>query len=468
MATPREGPSPACHSGAVPPAISGVAVYCRPVPPPVTQWVRPAILSAVLIVALLIAAVGVSSRGPHQHLSAPAIHPTLVRVPQQSQFRIDPSRLPSAAPRRPAGPPPGPVGPGPAPPRFARRLAWSPPPPALLAALGAAVLMWVRGSAPRRWLVLRPRVSSPPSLAMFASSSKKDAAVATTEPEATPKGLSEYAVRKLLTVVGLALATAAGIFAFRGMDAGSEFLAAYLIEYSLSIDNLFVFLVIFKYFKCPQEYQERVLNYGLISAAVLRFVFLFLGEELLTRFAPTILVFGGVLLFSSYNILFGKDEEEDEDEDLSDNQIVKFAQSFLKVGPEYDRDRFFTSVDGKQVATPLLLVLAVIELSDIVFATDSVPAVLGTTQDLTLAYSSNLFAILGLRSLYFLIAESLDKFKYIEPAIGSVLGFIGAKILVEFAGVDVSTPLSLGVVAGLLGGGVLLSLYDPWADREGR
>jgi len=309
-----------------------------------------------------------------------------------------------------------------------------------------------------------PRVGTATEQAMFATSSNKDRA-------ADPEGSAARGhATKVAAVVALAAAAAGVVLVTKGVDSASEFLAAYLIEYALSIDNLFVFLVIFKYFKCTTENQERVLNVGLVTAAVLRFAFLFLGSELLETFAPAILFFGALLLYSSYSILsqWGSDEgdEEEEEEDLSQNQIVKVVRSFLTVSPDYDGQRFFTAVDGKQVATPLLLVLLVIELSDIVFATDSVPAVLGTTQDLVIAYSSNLFAILGLRSLYFLLADSLDRFKYIEPAIGAVLGFIGAKIVVEFAGVDVSTPLSLAVVASLLGGGVALSLADPGVKDE--
>jgi len=293
-------------------------------------------------------------------------------------------------------------------------------------------------------------------------------------------GEIQAAVRNLSLYVLAAVLFGAGVFVFKSPEAGLEFFAAYLTEYSLSVDNLFVFLIIFNYFKVPLSSQPRVLNWGFLTAAVLRFTFLFVGTELLERFRPLFLVFAAVLLWNSASTLlpyFGVGEkDEDDNEDLADNQIVKFVKRFMSFSDHYDGEKFFTEIEEKDpstgnmvlktVATPLFLTLCVIELSDIVFATDSVPAVLGITQDVLVSYSSNLFAILGLRSLYFLLAEGLASLQYLEPAIGLVLGFIGGKICLDFGGFKIPTAAELAVVTSLLGSGVGLSLWLP-SDSNG-
>ncbi|CDP06685.1 unnamed protein product [Coffea canephora] len=239
-----------------------------------------------------------------------------------------------------------------------------------------------------------------------------------------------------------------------GVDKASEFFAGYLLEQSLSVDNLFVFVLIFKYFKVPLMYQNRVLSYGIAGAIFFRLSLILLGTATLQRFEVVNLLLAAILLYSAFKLF----AEEEEDSDLSDNFIVKTCQKFIPVTSNYDGNRFLTIQDGAWKATPLLLTIAVIELSDIAFAVDSIPAVFGVTRDPFIVFTSNLFAILGLRSLYSLISESMAELDYLQPAIAVVLSFIGFKMILDFFGYHVSTEVSLGFVATSLSAGVLLSL----------
>ncbi|XP_042046074.1 thylakoid membrane protein TERC, chloroplastic-like [Salvia splendens] len=261
-----------------------------------------------------------------------------------------------------------------------------------------------------------------------------------------------------LRTVGLCVFSAVvfgvGVGLKDGVGKASEFFAGYLLEQSLSVDNLFVFVLIFKYFRVPINYQNRVLSYGIAGAVVFRLSLILLGTATLQRFEAVNLFLAAILLYSSFK-LFG---EEDEDSDLSDNFIVKTCKKFIPVTSDYDGNRFFTIQDGIWKATPLLLTVAVIELSDIAFAVDSIPAVFGVTRDPFIVFSSNFFAILGLRSYYTLISEGMADLEYLQPAIGVVLGFIGCKMILEFFGLHISTEVSLGLVATSLTSGVLLSL----------
>ncbi|XP_074571802.1 LOW QUALITY PROTEIN: thylakoid membrane protein TERC, chloroplastic [Curcuma longa] len=245
-----------------------------------------------------------------------------------------------------------------------------------------------------------------------------------------------------------------------GIEKASEFFAGYILEQSLSVDNLFVFVLIFSYFKVPVKCQSRVLSYGIAGAIIFRAVVILLGTATIQRFELVNVLLALILLFSSYK-LFSAEEEET---DLADNFIVKTCQKFIPVTDFYDGDRFFTIKDGMRKATPLLLALAVVELSDIAFAVDSIPAVFGVTRDPFIVFSSNLFAICGLRSLYVLISESMSEMEYLQPAIGVVLGFIGTKMLFDYFGYHVSTEASLCFVAITLGTGVLLSLRKKQSD----
>ncbi|KAL9235988.1 hypothetical protein vseg_010704 [Gypsophila vaccaria] len=261
-------------------------------------------------------------------------------------------------------------------------------------------------------------------------------------------------VRTVILCVSAAVAFGIGLGFKDGVGKASEFFAGYLLEQSLSVDNLFVFVLIFKYFKVPLMYQNRVLSYGIAGAIVFRLSLILLGTATLQRFEVVNLLLASILLYSSFKLF----RSEDEDEDLSDNFIVKTCQKFIPVTANYDGNRFFTIEDGIRKATPLLLTVAVIELSDIAFAVDSIPAVFGVTRDPFIVFSSNLFAILGLRSLYTLISESMADLEYLQPSIAIVLGFIGLKMVLDFFGYHVGTEVSLGFVATSLTTGVLLSL----------
>nr|XP_019706392.1 thylakoid membrane protein TERC, chloroplastic [Elaeis guineensis] len=227
-----------------------------------------------------------------------------------------------------------------------------------------------------------------------------------------------------------------------GIEKASEYFAGYLLEQSLSVDNLFVFVLIFRYFKVPKMYERRVLTYGIAGAIIFRATMILLGAATLQRFEVVNLLLALILLFSSYQ-LFSAEEEET---DLADNFIVKTCQKFIPVTAYYDGDRFLTLEAGVWKATPLLLTVAVIELSDIAFAVDSIPAVFGVTRDPFIVFSSNLFAISGLRSLYILISESMSELEYLQPAIGIVLGFLGTKMIFDFFGYHVPVEVSWGLL----------------------
>ncbi|KAL0728243.1 hypothetical protein Bca4012_024336 [Brassica carinata] len=266
------------------------------------------------------------------------------------------------------------------------------------------------------------------------------------------------------TTVALCVSTAVafgiGIGLKEGVGKASEFFAGYLLEQSLSVDNLFVFVLVFKYFKVPLMYQNRVLTYGVAGAILFRCSLILLGAATLQRFEAVNLLLAAVLLYSSFKLF----SSEEDDTDLSDNFIVKTCQRFIPVSSSYDGNRFFTERDGIWKGTPLLLTVAVIELSDVAFAVDSIPAVFGVTRDPFIVLTSNLFAIIGLRSLYTLISEGMGELEYLQPSIAVVLGFIGCKMILEFFGFHVSTEASLGIVALSLSTGVLLSLTNKSSD----
>jgi len=209
------------------------------------------------------------------------------------------------------------------------------------------------------------------------------------------------------------------------------------------------------------------LNYGIYGAIIFRFIFVYLGAIVLQKFNFLILGFAAILLYAAYQGLTGEDDEEDEDEDLDNNFIVQNLRKVFDVSPEYDGSNFITDVNGKSLVTPLLICLLTIEISDIVFATDSVPAVLGTTSDQFIAYSSNVFAVYGLRTLFFLLDEAIASLSYLEKAVNFVLGFIGAKIILDyFELVQIDVVVSLVVVLGTLLTGVLLSLNEVQGEKE--
>jgi len=260
---------------------------------------------------------------------------------------------------------------------------------------------------------------------------------------------------------------------------GLEFLTGYLIELALSIDNLFVFLLIFSYFKVPSKYQHRVLYWGVLGALAMRITMIFLGTELIQHFHWVIYFFGAFLVYTAVQMFRGEQASIEPDE----NVIVRFVTRFVPITRQYDRRKFFTMVDGKRVGTLLLMVLIVVEVTDLVFAVDSIPAIFGITTDRFIVYTSNVFAILGLRTFYFMLASVVEKFHYLKFGLGLVLGFIGVKMLLplitkvlaaglHLLGYDAFVPgiqsfrdipigIALGIVAAVLLSSVVASLIWP-------
>jgi len=218
---------------------------------------------------------------------------------------------------------------------------------------------------------------------------------------------------------------------------GLEFLAGYLIELSLSVDNLFVFVLIFSYFKVPPKYQHRVLYWGVLGALVMRIAMILLGTELIDRFHWIIYLFGFFLVYTGVQMLRGGETEIEPE----NNVAVRFVSRYVPITRHYERRKFFTVVDGKRVGTLLLLVLIVVEVTDLVFAVDSIPAIFGVTTDRFIVYTSNVFAILGLRTFYFLLAGVIEKFHYLKIGLGVVLGFIGFKMLLPLLAMVLGTSL---------------------------
>jgi tellurite resistance protein TerC len=256
--------------------------------------------------------------------------------------------------------------------------------------------------------------------------------------------------------VSLALGFNVLVGVLRGWDSAAQFFTAYLIEESLSVDNLFVFLAVFRYFAVPPKLQHRVLFWGILCAMLMRAGFLVAGTALISRFDWMMYVFGIILLASGAK-LFGASNEA---LNPGDSAALRIARRFMRTSEEFDGEKFITRINGRLHATPLLLTLVVIELTDVLFAVDSVPAVLGISHDLFIVYTSNIFAILGLRSMYFLLQGAMDKFHLLGKGLALILTFIGAKML-GHAVVHVPIFLSLTVVLGILVGSIALSLILP-------
>ncbi len=253
--------------------------------------------------------------------------------------------------------------------------------------------------------------------------------------------------------VALALVFNAGIYNYIGPQKGLEFFTGYLIELALSVDNLFVFLIIFSYFKVPEELRHRVLFWGILGAMLMRIIFILAGATLLGLFHWLDYVFGAFLLYTGVRIIFQKETEVDPEMNL----LLRIARKYLRVTKDYEANKFFTKVDGKSFATPLLLVLLVVESTDVVFAVDSIPAIFGITHDPFIVYTSNIFAVLGLRALYFLLQGMMDRFHYLPIGLGLVLAFVGLKMLItDYYPIPIGA--SLGVVAVVLAGSVVASL----------
>jgi tellurite resistance protein TerC len=243
------------------------------------------------------------------------------------------------------------------------------------------------------------------------------------------------------------------IWWLEGGTLAGEYITGYILEKSLSVDNIFVFALIFSYFAVPLKYQHNVLFWGIFGALVFRAIFIFAGVALLEQFHWMIYVFGGFLLFTGVRMFF----HDEEDIDPGRNPVLKALRKVFPIAKNYDGSRFFTVENGKRLATPLLAVLVVVETTDIIFAVDSIPAILAVTQDQFLVFSSNAFAILGLRALYFLLAGVMDRFMYLRAGLALVLVYVGIKMVIsEFY--EIPTLVSLGVIAVVLTVAVVASL----------
>ena len=262
--------------------------------------------------------------------------------------------------------------------------------------------------------------------------------------EAKPPSTRDSAI---WTVVWIALSIAfgVGVYYVKGPTVAAEYFSGYLLEKALSVDNMFVFLVIFSYFSVKSDYQHRVLFFGILGAIVFRGIFIALGNTLIHRFEWVVYAFGALLLYTAYRIARGAAEEVHPEH----NPVLKLFQRHFRTTSRYHGHKLFAVENGKRVATPLFVVLLIVETTDIVFAVDSIPAIFAITRDPFIVLTSNVFAILGLRALYFLLAGSVDRFHLLKYGLGVILAFVGVKMLLS----DVWHPpiaLSLGVIAGVL------------------
>jgi tellurite resistance protein TerC len=253
--------------------------------------------------------------------------------------------------------------------------------------------------------------------------------------------------------VGLAVIFNIGIFVWMGVDEGNEFLTAYVIELSLSVDNIFVFLIVFSAFSVPAHLRHRVLFLGIIGAVVMRGIFIATGVALLDTFSWLIFLFGGFLIFTGIKLAIRKDEEAHPER----NPIMRLARRFLPVTDEYEGQKFFVRRHGRLLVTPLFMVLIGLETTDLIFAVDSVPAVLAVSDDTFIIWTSNIFAILGLRALFFLVDGILPYFRYLSFGLSAILVFIGAKMITSDI-YHMPTIFSLGAVGGILTVTILASV----------
>jgi tellurite resistance protein TerC len=260
--------------------------------------------------------------------------------------------------------------------------------------------------------------------------------------------------------IGLALLFNAGVYHQLGSEKGLQFLTGYLIEKALSVDNIFVFLLIFAYFKVPGAYQHKVLFWGIIGALVMRATFIAAGVTLLKQFHWLIYVFGAFLILTGIKMVTQKDKKLEPEK----NPVLRNFRRLMPVTPNFVEDKFFTKIDGRLFATPLFIVLLFIEMTDLIFAVDSIPAILAITQDPFIVYTSNVFAILGLRALYFALAGVMQLFHYLHYGLAGILVFVGGKMLLaDFVG-KIPVGLSLGIVGGILVVSVIASILFPPKD----
>jgi len=257
--------------------------------------------------------------------------------------------------------------------------------------------------------------------------------------------------------VALALVFNAGVWHFAGPQKGLEFFTGYLIEKSLSVDNVFVFALLFSYFAVPAQYQHKVLFWGILGALIMRAIMIVAGAALIAKFSWIIYVFGAFLILTGIKMIVKRAEEIHPER----NPVVRWFKKLMPVTPDYQGDKFFVRENGIRMATPLFVVLLLVEVSDVIFAVDSIPAIFAVTKDPFIVYTSNVFAILGLRSLYFALAGGMDKFHYLKIGLGVVLTFVGVKMLLAHTAWKIDTLLSLGVIVLILTVSIVWSRLRP-------
>ncbi|CAN5668079.1 TerC family protein [soil metagenome] len=279
------------------------------------------------------------------------------------------------------------------------------------------------------------------------------------ETEPTPKESGTW----VAVWVSLALVFGVALYFWQGGEIAAQYFAGYLIEYSLSVDNMFVFIVIFQYFAIPFKYQHRVLFFGILGALIFRGIFIAVGTALIHNFEWIIYIFGAFLIFTAIRLAKAGGGEEIHPEK---NPVLKFAQRRFPSTDNFEGHKLFTVENGKRLATPLFITLVFIEVTDVLFALDSIPAIFGITQDPFIVLTSNVFAILGLRSLYFLLAGALNRLHLLNYGLAFVLGFVGVKMLLEAVDVKVPIWLSLVVIIGALGVTTVLSLKTETPEQK--
>jgi tellurite resistance protein TerC len=259
--------------------------------------------------------------------------------------------------------------------------------------------------------------------------------------------------------IWITLALLFDLFIYLDKDFGPtkamEFLTGYVIEYSLSVDNIFVFILIFSYFAVNKQYQHKILFWGILGALIMRGLFIFTGVALINRFQWIVIIFGGFLVFTGIRMLFQKEADVDPEKNI----IIKFFRRFLPVSKSLHGDKLFITENRKLYATPLFLVLLIIESSDLIFAVDSIPAILAISKSTFIVYTSNIFAILGLRSLYFAIAGIMGLFHYLKIGLAFVLTFVGSKMLLAYFHFEIPIVTSLGIIISILLISILASVF---------
>ncbi len=270
--------------------------------------------------------------------------------------------------------------------------------------------------------------------------------------------------------VALAVVFGIVIWATQGAEYGGEFFAGWITEYSLSVDNLFVFVIIMSSFAVPREYRQKVLSIGIVIALIMRGIFIMIGYEAITRFDWLFYVFGAFLVYTAWKLMAHKDEEEDE---FKENAMLRFVKKFLPATDKYQGAKLTTRIDGRRMVTPMLIVMIAIGTTDLLFALDSIPAIFGLTQEPYLVFTANAFALMGLRQLFFLIGGLLDKLVYLSIGLSVVLGFIGLKLISEAAHHDgvswapeIPILVSLSVIVGTLAVTTVASLWKVRRDRD--